>query len=511
MRIENVLRNSFYAVVSYLVVGLLILYVRKLFVEYLPIELLGVESLFVDIVTILSVAEMGLSTIVSYGLYKELANKNETEINILMNIFKVMYCIIGIIIFMISIVIFFFLPKLITANNIPWIYIQIVYIVQIGTILSSYFLAYKRIILTCDQKDYICIKYDTICNCIVNIIRLIAIIFFKNYIFYIVIGLLFNIIANIIISKKVNKIYPFIHSIKITKEEIKKRRLFNDVKNFLIQRLSFILYMGIDSILITFCLGLNFSGLVANYTLIHSKIYALIFRLLQGIIPTVGNIIYSEDKERTYKIYKTLDMGYFLFAGYIACIYMVAFQSFVSLFFGKEFLLDDRYVIALAFNIFISMQFENAYNFRKTFGMFEQDRVYIIIAAFIKIVLSIICMKYFGIVGIVIGTIIGFIFIAYARIQFVFRIIFKSSMKKYLIQHIIISIMVIGCVLLVVSIIKYINFSIGYINLLLECLLSILLLTGLYGLIYIIFKFEEFKYVIYYVKRIFNIIFNKIK
>ena len=195
--------------------------------------------------------------------------------------------------------------------------------------------------------------------------------------------------------------------------------------------------MGIDSILITFCLGLNFSGLVANYTLIHSKIYALIFRLLQGIIPTVGNIIYSEDKERTYKIYKTLDMGYFLFAGYIACIYMVAFQSFVSLFFGKEFLLDDRYVIALAFNIFISMQFENAYNFRKTFGMFEQDRVYIIIAAFIKIVLSIICMKYFGIVGIVIGTIIGFIFIAYARIQFVFRIIFKSSMKKYLIQHII--------------------------------------------------------------------------
>ena len=121
MRIENVLRNSFYAVVSYLVVGLLILYVRKLFVEYLPIELLGVESLFVDIVTILSVAEMGLSTIVSYGLYKELANKNETEINILMNIFKVMYCIIGIIIFMISIVIFFFLPSISSGTGICFI------------------------------------------------------------------------------------------------------------------------------------------------------------------------------------------------------------------------------------------------------------------------------------------------------------------------------------------------------------------------------------------------------
>ena len=87
------------------------------------------------------------------------------------------------------------------------------------------------------------------------------------------------------------------------------------------------------------------------------------------------------------------------------------FQDFISLFFGKEFLLPNEYTIALAFNVFLGMQFENAYNFRSTQGNFENDRIYMIYSAIAKLMVSIIGIKLFGIVGIMLGTIVGLFFI----------------------------------------------------------------------------------------------------
>lgn len=59
MRIINVLRNSFYAISTFIFISLFSIIVRKFFVQYLPIELLGLEGLFTNIITLLSLAELG--------------------------------------------------------------------------------------------------------------------------------------------------------------------------------------------------------------------------------------------------------------------------------------------------------------------------------------------------------------------------------------------------------------------------------------------------------------------
>ena len=83
MRIVNVLRNSIFSLSSFAVLAIATLLVRKFFVVYLPVNLLGIEGVFSSIVQMLSLAEMGLTSIISYSLYRELAKNNKEEINIL--------------------------------------------------------------------------------------------------------------------------------------------------------------------------------------------------------------------------------------------------------------------------------------------------------------------------------------------------------------------------------------------------------------------------------------------
>ena len=70
MRIINFIKNSIYSLLSFLFLSLIGIYIRKLFTENLSIELLGLEGLFSNIVSILSLAELGVSSVINYSLYK---------------------------------------------------------------------------------------------------------------------------------------------------------------------------------------------------------------------------------------------------------------------------------------------------------------------------------------------------------------------------------------------------------------------------------------------------------
>ena len=509
MRVANVLRNSIYSMTLYVVLALLGILIRQAFTRYLPIELLGLEGLFANIVTLFSIAEMGITTVISYGLYRELAHKNEAEVNMLMSIYRYIYIIIGTLVAFVGGVLFFFLLWIVRDNTVEWSYIQFVYIIQIGTVLSTYFLAYRRTLFTADQKDYICVRIDLACTLVANLVKFAAIVVWQSYTMYALSALGFNILANLIISHQLGRKYPFLHTVKVTIQDLRQRKFFVDVKNFLIHKLSYVVYHGTDAIVISSILGLRTAGLVANYVLLCDGISKLLYRVLQGIGPSIANLVYADDQEKTYRIFHMLDFAYFLMGGYIACIYFIVLQPFVVLFFGADFLLDDAYVLALAFNVFLGMQFENACNFRNTHGMFENDRGYMVLSAVTNLVLSVTLVQYLGVVGVMIGTIAGLGFIVYGRVQFVFRVIFRRSMKAYWWKHAWWSIVVLLEILLIDQILSDAFFSSTYMGLLIKCLCAAGLMIGMQILVF--HRREEFRSMCMYAGEARAVLMSKIR
>ena len=509
MRVANVLRNSMYSMMLYVVLAILGILIRQAFTRNLPIELLGLEGLFTNVISLLSIAEMGISTVISYGLYREIANKNEAEVNMLMSIYRYIYLIIGTLVAVIGVVLFFLLPWIVRDNSVAWSYVQLVYVIQICTVLSTYFLAYRRTLFAADQKDYICVRIDLVCTFAANLVKFAAIVVWQSYTMYALSALGFNILANLIISHRLGKEYPFLHTVKVTLQDLRQRKFFVDVKNFLIHKLSYVIYSGTDAIIISSILGLRTAGLVANYVILCDGVYKLLYKMLQGIIPSVANLVYTDDREKSYRVYRMLDFAYFLMGGYVACIYFIVLQPFVALFFGTDFLLEDAYVMALAINVFLGMQFENAYNFRSTHGVFENDRGYMVLSALTNLILSVILARYLGVVGVMIGTIVGLWFIVYGRVQFVFRVIFRRSMKAYWWKHAWWSIVVLLEILLINQILSDSFFSSTYMGLLIKCLCAAALMLGMQILVF--HRREEFRNVCLYAGEAKKVLMSKIR
>ena len=68
---------------------------RIIFVHCLSEAYLGINGLFTNILSMLSLAELGISSAIAYALYKPLAEHNNTKVGSLMNFYAKAYRIIG--------------------------------------------------------------------------------------------------------------------------------------------------------------------------------------------------------------------------------------------------------------------------------------------------------------------------------------------------------------------------------------------------------------------------------
>ena len=86
-RTENAVLNSVFSIISKLTTVLLSFIVRTVFVRVLTKEYLGLNGLFSNIITMLSLVDLGIGIAIPYSLYKPLAEKDEDKINALMRFY----------------------------------------------------------------------------------------------------------------------------------------------------------------------------------------------------------------------------------------------------------------------------------------------------------------------------------------------------------------------------------------------------------------------------------------
>ena len=183
-RISNSFKNLFSGMMTRGIMMILSFLVRTVFVATLSAEYLGVNGLFSNILTVLSLAELGFSTAMVYSLYEPLAHKDKQRISGIMQLYKKVYCIIGLIVLGVGLLIVPFLDHIV-ANRPDIDSFVLIYILYLLNTALSYFTgAYKKSILVADQKQYIVNLYSNLSTFIKSILQIAVLIIFKNSIFY---------------------------------------------------------------------------------------------------------------------------------------------------------------------------------------------------------------------------------------------------------------------------------------------------------------------------------------
>lgn len=91
MRIKNSLKNIYSGIIGQVICLLCSFITRTFFIRILGSTYLGVSGLFGNILTLLSLAELGVGQAIIFSLYKPLAENDNDKIHALMLVYKKIY------------------------------------------------------------------------------------------------------------------------------------------------------------------------------------------------------------------------------------------------------------------------------------------------------------------------------------------------------------------------------------------------------------------------------------
>ena len=278
------IKNSSFSIITQVLTVVINFVVKTIFIYTLGSEYLGINGLFSNIITMLSLADLGLGIAIPYSLYKPLSTEDHEKIKSLMYFYKRIYNIIGIAVLMIGFSITPFLPFLIKEmpENIPHIYL--IYMMFVTHSASSYFFVYKKFLIDADQKGYITSKITFLFSTVLSIVQMILLLTTHNFILYLGSSIVMVILQNIYISKKAEYLYPYLKEKKV--QEIDKqeyKEIKKNVSSLFIYKIGSVIMNGTDNIVISKIIGLVMVGIYSNYLMIINSIYNILNQIFNAI------------------------------------------------------------------------------------------------------------------------------------------------------------------------------------------------------------------------------------
>lgn len=423
-----VVKNSLIGIMGHMISMIFGFVIQKAFLYYLGLEILGVNGVITDTLGFLSLAELGVGGAITYRLYKPLVENEEEKIASLMKLYSYLYNIIGLIVFLVGNVLMIFLPFFMKDITVDLAFVRLAYYVQLMTTSSTYFFAYKRSLLYVDQKQYVCKIIDLCCNIMFCIFRLLALVYTKNYILYLVLMLLQSVISNFIVSVYCNKAYPFLKS-KHVKKYAEIKGIFKDTKEILLGKLAGYVYSATDNLVISSILGVTNVGSMSNYKSVTNSVKNLMSSMTDSIMATVGNFVHMKDEEEAFVMLKRYTFARYVVVNIAAAGLIVCTDTFVALVYGEQYLMSGFIPLLIVIDIFISMIYGPLGEFDNVLGYFSYEKWIHLTGAALNLVSSILLSFKFGIVGVLIGTCLSQMFFWIAKSILLCSKYFKSKKK----------------------------------------------------------------------------------
>ena len=423
-----VFKNSVVSFLSQIVTICILFITRKLSLQYFGVELLGISSTLTSLIGALSLADLGVQSAIVYRLYAPLKNNDKEKVNSIINIFGVVYKCVGSFILIAGIFIQPFLQYILKGVVINF-QVRIILILLILNTSFSYFLSYKQTLLYADQHDYITKYVQMITNIVIGTLKIIFVIVFKNYYLYLSLDIMQTLIINGLVHILCKKYYPYIQKKNINRVYFKE--IVSDVKQVFAAKLASYVYTSTDNIIISSFISSATVGYLSNYTRIISQLKVVIYSLLAPIIPFIGrNLVEQNNNEE-------INFRYYTNVRYLL-VYLIGIPTyllidlFITICYGSQYILTKNIVILLLIDMYISFVYTPCYEYNNAAGLFKQEKKIMIIAALMNIIISIVCVNFIGMIGVLVGTVISQLYLWIFRSKITYKYCFKASKKSYI-------------------------------------------------------------------------------
>lgn len=439
MRTEKSIKNILVALVSYVTTLIIGFLARSFFLKILGSEYLGINSLFGNIISILSVVELGFGSAIIYNLYKPLSEKNIEAVKSLMNFYKYVYRVIAIVVLGIGSVIVPFIPKIVGRTSVcDNLYILFFLFVIDAT--TSYMLSYKRSIFYADQRNYVVNLVHAVLYLFINIIQIATLYIYKSFYLFLIIQIAFHIVENVTISILANKKYAYL-TVKgdVKKIDAKVRKdIIQKVKGLLFHQVGSAIVLGTDNIIIsmTKTLGVVMVGKYSNYVMIINNLNSLTSQVFSSVTASVGNLLVEKDSNDSYVVYKRILFLNAFLLNFMCVSLFCIMEPFICIWVGNEYVLPLGVLTVVTVNFYVQGMKRTCGIFKNAAGIFYEDRYVPLMESLLNLFFSILLVNYFGLVGVCLGTIISsIVHWFYDFPKYVYSKIFEKKASQYILDY----------------------------------------------------------------------------
>lgn len=379
--------------------------VRTIFIYCLNEAYLSVNGLYSNILTVLSLAELGFGSAMVYRMYAPVAVKDYQKTAALLQFYKKIYIIIGVVIFLLGLCVIPFMDYIIKdkpdISGLTLYYILFL----VNTSISYWFSSYKASVLYADQKEYIKTNVQNTMAILQSGLQIVLLLLFRKYLLYLLVQLVGNIFLNLYVAHLADKRYPEIQTYQGASLSAEERvQIRKDTEALVLSRFGHVALNGTDNIIISAVVGVLWVGRLSNYTLICDSVTSVLCQITAAITGSLGNFFATEDKHAGYALFKKVEFLNFWLYGFSFIALVTLLDPFVQIWAGGRFVMGLPISIAIAINFFVAGYMNTLWVFRSTLGLFKQGKFRPILVAILNIVLSIILGRLWGVFGVLFAT-----------------------------------------------------------------------------------------------------------
>lgn len=381
--------------------------VPKLILQTYGSEVNGLINSITQFLAIISFLELGVGAVIQSSLYKPLAEKDDVEISKIVVSGQKFFSRLARILLVYVIILMGVYP-LVAKSNFGFLYTAtMIIVISISSFAQYYFGIINSLLITANQRGYFSFNIQTV-TLILNTIACFILIKIGASIHIVKLTTsLIYLLRPTLLSLYVKKNYNIDWNIKYSGEPIKQKW------NGIAQHVASVILDGTDNIVLTIFMGLEAVSIYSVYNLVVSGVKRLLLSMTNGVQSLMGEMLAKEEFDKLRKFFGWVEWSIHTGTIFIFAVTSVLIVPFVEVY--TSGINDANYTQPLFALLIVAANAGHClrlpYNLMiLAGGHYKQTQSNYVVASILNIVFSILLVKFLGLVGIAIGTLIAMLY-----------------------------------------------------------------------------------------------------
>ena len=407
-RVGKSLVNMEVSLLFYFLSLFLTFFSRKIFLDNLGVEFMGLTGTLSSILGYLNLAELGIVQCVSFFLYKPLQQGDRRQTCEIMSMLGWLYRCIGFVILAGGIGVSLFFPLIFARAGMGMGIVFFAFYSFLASSLMGYFINYRQILLTADQKNYLVAVYFQSATILKTVVQIAVAWYWRDLWFWAACEVVFGLAGCLVLNWKIDREYPWLKTDKRQGRVLLKkypdvlrytRQIFiHKIKDFMLNRS--------DELFVFVFVSLRMVAFYGNYMLVITRVLAMLSTMMFSVASSVGNLVAEGDKKRTMQVFWEFTAMQHLLAGIVAFAIYTLLEPLIAVWLGPEYVMDHSILVLLTLFVYITTSRTANDLFNHSYGLYAD--VWAAWTEFgINVCVTIVCGLHWGIAGILMGKIVS--------------------------------------------------------------------------------------------------------